>query len=515
MPNYFSKKIYRMGGATYDVIKHCGPDTKTRYSNLAFSLILSTLLAAIGGYDIAHQFTTAMAFCIAVAILWGLAVFSFDYFLINGGGVNGIFKYIRIPVGLANVFITITALFVLLNQSTIDTNIRLANANKVTKCDSTYLSGKEGRYTQVEEQKKNSETYHQKNCVPEALNGHPGPEYDKKHALCITTNAEIAMEAAKLDSTETTYYTAYQTEKEALQSITSNNFFAKAKLLPGILTANKLILVLAVCLFIFLGYVELQSILMKWSINPDDEYHINLRTYNANRKGLLASQMENEVSTEKDKILLGKKITDEEIKKQKFQADMNAADEMALREMEAKGKIEILRNKGYDATADNLEEVWKQYINSGSKSQGDAADIFKMSQSMAHQVVEIQKGSTSENLAENIFNWVLTNITYDTDHSKEHYRTAKEAYNEKRGLCGELSVLYMSFLRAVNIDCGFCEVTKDNTGKEVAHACIIIKNSVGKAHLSDVAFKAFTIDHAEYRELTDTELKSRYENWNQ
>ncbi|MBK8808688.1 MAG: transglutaminase domain-containing protein [Bacteroidales bacterium] len=351
--------------------------------------------------------------------------------------------------------------------------------------------------------------------MPEAKNGHPGSEYNRKHSLCITTDSLIVQETAILDSTEKYYNTAYQTEKEALHSITSNDFFAKAKLLPGILTANKLILVLAVCLFIFLGYVELQSILMKWSINPDDEYHTNLRTYNANRKGLLTSQMENEVKTEKDKILLNKKITDEEMTKQKFDADMDAADAKALRELEVKGKIEILRKKGYDTTADDLEMVWKLYINSGSKPQGDAPDIFKMSQSMAHQVDEIQKVSTCENLAENVFIWVLTNITYDTGHSKEHYRTAKEAYNEKRGLCGELSVLYMSFLRAVNICCNFCEVTKDNTGKEVAHACIIIKTSDGKAHLSDVAYKAFTIEHIEYRELTDTELKSRYENWNQ
>ena len=511
----YSKIIYRMGGATYDVIRYCSPDIKTRYSNLAFSLILSTVLAGVGGYDIAHQFTTDMAFCVAVAILWGLAVFSFDYFLINGGAVNGIFKYIRIPVGSANIFITITALFVLLNRSTIDSNIRLANADKVTKSDSSYLSGKEGRYTEVVQKKKNSEMYHQKNCVQEALNGHPGPEYDKKHALCTTTYAEIAQEAAKLDSAETTYYTAYQTEKEALQSVTSNDFFAKAKLLPGILTANKLILILAVCLFIFLGYIELQSILMKFAISSEDEYHTNLRTYNANRKSLLASQMENEVSTEKDKILLNKKLTDEEMTKQKFQADMDAADAKALRELEVKGKIEILRRKGYDASADDLEEVWKQYINSGSKSHSDAVDIFRMSQSMAHQVEEIQKVSTSENLSENIFNWVLAHITYDTGHSKEHYRTAKETYNEKRGLCGELSVLLIAFLRTVNINCAFCEVTKDNTGLEVTHACVIIKNEDGTSRLSDVAYKAFTIDHAEYRELTDAELKSRYENWNQ
>ena len=515
MIHYFLKKIYRLGGATYAVIRHCSPDTKTRYSNLAYSLFLSSLLAVVGGYDIAHQFTTAIPFCIAVGFLWGMAVFSFDYFLINGGIVNGFFKYIRIPVGLANVFITITALFVLLNESTIDSNIRLANAAKVTTCDSIYLSGKETRYGNVEEQKNNIEQYHTERCIPEARNGHPGKEYDKKHALCISTDSLIAKETAKLDSAENTYYSAYQTEKDALQSITSNNFFAKAKLLPDILSGNKLILVLAVCLFIFLGYIELQSILMKFSLNPDDEYNINLRTYTANRKGLLASQMENEVNMEKDKILLNQKIAGEDMTQQKFDADMTAADAKALRELEIKGKIEILRKKGYDATADDLEQVWKQYISSGSESKDGPVDIFKLSQSMVQQVEEIKKGSMPGNLAENIFSWIQNNISYDAGHTKEHYRTAREAYNEKRGVCGELAVLYMSFLRAVNIDSNFIEVTKDNTGTEVSHACIIIKNGDDKTHLSDVAYKAFVIEHLQYRELTDTELKTKYDNWNQ
>jgi len=516
MTNYYAKKIYRLGGATYNVIKHCSPDIQTKYSNLAYSLLLSTVLAAIGGYDIAHQFTAAMAFCFAVCILWGIAVFSFDYFLINGGVVNGIFKYIRIPVGLANVLITITALFVLLNQSTIDTSIRLANAYKVGKCNTTYIAGKEGRYAQVKEEKKHIDEYHQQNCVPEALNGHPGPEYQKKHSLCITTNNEIVQETAKLDSTEKIYYAAYQTEKEALQSITSDDFFAKAKLLPDILSANKLILVLAICLFIFLGYIELQSILMKFAIDPNDEYHINLRTYNANRKAFLASQMENEVTTEKEKILLDRKNAGEDFARLQFEADMNASDAKALRELEVRGKIKILRKKGYYATADDLEKNWKQYINSSATSEDEIQEIFKLTQSMTHQLEEIKKGTqTTAHLAENIFNWVLNNITYDTDHSKEHYRTAKETYNEKRGLCGELSVLYMAFLRAANINCSFCEVTKDNTAKEVAHACIIIKDDKSATHLSDLAYKSFIIVHYEYKELTDDELKNKYDNWNQ
>lgn len=515
MPNSLMKIIYRLGGATYDVIRYCSPDTKVKYTNLAYSLLLSTVLAAIGGYDIAQQFTKVIAFCIIVSILWGTAVFSFDYFLINGGAVGKFFKYIRVPVGMANVSITIIALFVLLNQSTIDTSIKLDNANKVKICDSGYLSAKEARYSQVNDKKINIDEYHQKNCVPEALNGYPGVEYNKKHALCITTNAEIAAEKGILDNAEKSYYSAYQAERKSKDEIRSDDFFAKAKLLPGILSANMLILLLAVCMFIFLGYIELQSILMKLSIHPDDEYHVNLRTYNANRRSLLNTLMDDVVNDEKNKILLDKKNNDEEITKKIFKADMNAVTEKALRELEVKRKIEILRNKGYDATADDLEKEFKEYLKSCSSSKDNASDIFNMSQSMVQQVEEINKISTNKDVAENIFNWILNNVEYDTEHSKEHYRTARETYNEKRGVCGELSVLYMVFLRSVNIDCVFCEITKNDSGKEVEHACIIIENEDGTRHLSDVAYKSFVIKHLEYREITDAELKNKYENWNQ
>lgn len=515
MINYFLKTIYRLGGATFVVLRNCSPDTKTRYSNLGYSLLLSTALAFVGGFDIAHQFTPVAYYCAAVAFMWSVAVFSFDYFLINGGIVSGFFKYIRVPVGLANVFITTTALFVLLNQSTIDSNIRLANAAKITACDSAYLKDKEGRYSNVTERKNDILKYHKDRCEPEARNGHPGKEYYKKHALCITTDSLIAIDVVKLDSTEKTYNSAYLTEKEALQGITSNNFFAKAKLLPDVLNDNVLVLILAICLFIFLSYIELQAILMKFAIDPNDEYHINLRKYNADRKGLLASQMENEVATEKGKIFLGKKIADEEMIQQNFNADMTATDAMALREMEIKGRIKILRRKGYDATADNLEKLWQEYLGKLNETSRTVADIFNLTQSMMQQVEEIKAASAPDKLAENIFTWIENNISYDSEHSKEHYRTARETYNEKRGVCGELAVLYMSFLKAVNIECSFCEVTIDNSGADVQHACIMIKNNEGQQHLSDVAYKAFTIDHKQYRELSDDELRSKYDNWNQ
>ena len=43
----YSKFIYRLGGTTHEVIKRSNPDIRTKYSNLGYSLLLSSLLAAM------------------------------------------------------------------------------------------------------------------------------------------------------------------------------------------------------------------------------------------------------------------------------------------------------------------------------------------------------------------------------------------------------------------------------------------------------------------------------------
>lgn len=506
--------FYRLGGTNYDVIRHLDADTQTKYQNIARSLLLSTGLAFIGGADVARQFTHTIAICIGVGLLWALAVFFYDYFIINSGGGNIFFKIIRVPVGICNVFITVTALFVLLNQSTIDTNLRLTNAGKITNCDSAYLAGKQIRYAALEEKQKNRDAYHQKNCVPEAGRGYPDKLYAKKHSLCITTDSAIAQDRAKLDTAEKTYFGKYQVEKEALLAVNTNDFFKKASLLPDIIRSNLLILVLAICLFVFLSYLELQSLMLKFSISTTDEYHVNLRTYLANRKGLASAKMDNQLTKDREQILLDKKNTDEEVIDMHFKADMQAIDAMAIREYEIQAKKEIAIRKGYPATAEELDKLLQKYTRRNAEGIGIAAEIFRMTQSMVQQVEEIKKSSTPDNLPENIFNWVLNNITYDNEHTKEHYRTARETYNEKRGICGELSVLLIAFCRTAGIQSSFCEVTKDDAGKEVSHAAVMIKQTDGSSHLADVAYKNFRIEHKEYHELSDIQLQAKYDSWN-
>ncbi|HEX8607306.1 MAG TPA: DUF4407 domain-containing protein, partial [Pedobacter sp.] len=411
--------FFRLGGTTYDVIKHCSPDIRTKYGNLAWSLFLSTGLAIIGGFDIARQFTTVFAICIGVGILWGIAVFFFDYFIINSSSGKLFFKLIRIPVGISNVTITVIALFVLLNQSTIDSKLLLTNTKKITRGDSTYLSNKQTRYAQVAEKKENIEAYHQKNCVPEALDGYPGPEYQKKHALCVTTDSAITRETAQLDTAEKTYHAAYQIERDALLKVSNADFFAKALLLPEIISANIMVLILAIALFIFLSYLELQSIMLKFSIDPNDEYHIKLRSYEEKRKGTTATQMDNEANVSLKKALLEGRKADAIITADEFTQDMQDTDAKTLRELEIRKRIKILRSKGYQATADQLEKKLQVYIKTGSASQDGSTDIFKMTNSMLHQLEEIRKGSNGDSLAENIFHWIVVSIAYDEGHSKE------------------------------------------------------------------------------------------------
>src|SRR5690606_9384371 len=156
-------------------------------------------------------------------------------------------------IGLANILITTTALLAFLNQSTIDSTLRIQNAAKITELDNQYLAEKESRYKSYDRKKADIDAYHRERCEAEARKGQPGEAYNKKHALCITTDRILKQEVAKLDSAEVGYYKSYTDGKAALESIKTNDFFIKSKTLCEIGWENKVVLVLVVALFLFLS----------------------------------------------------------------------------------------------------------------------------------------------------------------------------------------------------------------------------------------------------------------------
>jgi hypothetical protein len=348
--------FYRLGGADYDVIRVCSKKTKVRYQNLALALMLSITLAGIGGFDVAKQFTPSVYVGVAVAIGWALATFSFDYFLINGGSSRGVFKYVRIVVGLANICITITALFVLLNQATIDSTIRLSNSGSVKALDEAYLAAKEDRYAAVKLKKAEAEKYNAEVVLPEAKNGYPGPRYIEKKAVYDAMIQAAQDETAKLDALEEQYHTAYENERSALESVQSNDFFAKAKLLPDVVwKGGWLTLYLMGCMFIFLSYVELQAISLKLSISGDDEYHTAEKDHEAGAKEarVAAARLSDEL--ERRRLSLTTSEQARRLETKEYQFLMNALDDSIVREAEMRGRIAILRAKGFTANAETLE----------------------------------------------------------------------------------------------------------------------------------------------------------------
>lgn len=284
MKHIFLKFIYSLGGADYNVIQHSTNDTKKQYRNLGWSVILCTLIALISGADFTHQYTNSVPITVAGALLFGTLVFSFDYFLINSNSTSTFFKLLRIPVAIANVLLGTLALMVMLTQSKIDNKILLENTGKITKCDTTYQLSKLQRYEAYENKMTDKDHYHNTVCFPEAQNGYAGTNYGKKHTYCITQDSLLAIEKVALDSAEVPFFKTYSLERDALGKLTSNDIFEKGNYLPAIFKENWVALLIALCVFIIATYVETQSLIMKFSLDPNDEYHQDLAKFKDNHK---------------------------------------------------------------------------------------------------------------------------------------------------------------------------------------------------------------------------------------
>lgn len=277
---YFKTLIYKLGGADYNVIQHCTEDTKKQYRNLGWSVLLCTLIAFISGVDITLQYTETTWIVILGAVLYATLIFSFDYFLVNNPGTK--FGGIRVVVAAATVVLGSLALMVMLCQSKIDNKVRMENVHKITSCDSTYQAAKALRYESHYAKITQKEHYHSAVCYVEGKNGYAGRNYDRKHKYCITQDSLLSLEKAALDSTEAAYFATYQIERNALEQLTSNDLFEKASRLPSIFKTNWVTLLVAIAAFIIMAYIETQSLMLKFSLNPNDEYRQAIKQHTLN-----------------------------------------------------------------------------------------------------------------------------------------------------------------------------------------------------------------------------------------
>lgn len=524
----FARILYRLGGADYDVIKDCSKGTRFRYLCLAMALLLATTLAFIGGFDIAHQFTSVVLINISVASLWALMTFSYDFFIVNGAHGGGALKKVRILVGFANIIITIVALFILMNQAQINSQITLNNSVAVKDLDDAYLGAKETRYATVIKKQAEAEKYNSEVILPEARRGYPGPKYIEKKAAYDVMITSINADKEKLDTEEEQYRLAYQSKRDALTSVTSNDFFSKARMLPQVLgDGGWASILLAVCLFIFLSYVDLQAISIKLAMSANDEYPTAEKEHESRMTSVRRVGAEKDVEIKKSRILLDRGRQEHDVDEEKHTDFIRKIDDQIVREAEIRGRIVLLRRKGYHAAARALEIELERLIRAAGAKDPEKEDsendqptgtvgveeILRLTEPMRETLETIRSSAEPDKLVESIFHWILENIQYDQHHGKFFYRTARETYNDGHGVCGELAVCYIALLREVGISAHFVEVTVDCKGDKVDHACVLVKEGE-EEFLSDPAYRMFRIDHPQYAVWNDEKMVAEYAIWN-
>ena len=525
--------FYFFSGAKYSVLRICSYRTRVKHTCLSLSLIFAVLVSFFAGVEIAAQFTSRKVILVGTGLFWSSMVLIFDLILINSGLGNGFTKWLRILVGLCNSLISLTSLLVLLNQSTIDGYIILDKGSKLKNIDNNYLAQKEGRYAQVLKQKDEAEIYNSNVVKPEAANGYPGPKYLEKKAAYDEMIRAIDKEKAKLDSNEIQYYNAYQSERIANSSVESNDFFIKASYIPKIIMRKGWVMILlTLSAGIVIAYVELQTVALKISMKKETEYSEK------------ESQLEQMKCTYKNDF--GKKIMLLENKKQEFfhtkafsdimhqeNEQVNRIVENAIVHIAGEEKlIQGLKTKGYDELAKikevcrdrflkNVYDICKgtSFSNISSISEGVIPEqnintILLFTKNMGVVLAKIEAQFVYSEIPLAIFNWIVKHITYQVNHGGFFYRTSREVWNDGNAICGEMAVLYMTFLRKKEVTVNFVEVTKDCFGNNVSHACVQITH-LGETFLSDPAYQMFKVEHQSFNIWSDEKLEKHYKKWNE
>jgi hypothetical protein len=104
----------------------------------------------------------------------------------------------------------------------------------------------------------------------------------------------------------------------------------------------------------------------------------------------------------------------------------------------------------------NQNNLIKQYCKSqGNNTHWLIEPDYPPIQQKAQQILENSETNNSFEIAKNIFRWVKEQTSYTTHPNQDNTQPASETFQQKTGDCDDLSFLYLSMLRAIDIPCRF------------------------------------------------------------
>ena len=92
------------------------------------------------------------------------------------------------------------------------------------------------------------------------------------------------------------------------------------------------------------------------------------------------------------------------------------------------------------------------------------------------------------------------------------YRNSKEVFEQKEGVCGEMTYTYITIARSLGLKAGYVSVAVDAEQQGASWLRIYVSLN-SREVLVDIAYHAFDISHREYSKLSDREAIRQFKSW--
>lgn len=128
---------------------------------------------------------------------------------------------------------------------------------------------------------------------------------------------------------------------------------------------------------------------------------------------------------------------------------------------------------------------------------------------LAHKLAEGK--TTAIEKAESIYNYLISNIRYNTNFKKEKEQTAIETFKSKKANCTQYSYLFIATARELGLKAYFVDVYIDSQNQITDHACVGLFSN-NEYILIDPTYANFNIKHIRYKILNDKEMLGSFYN---
>lgn len=533
----------RLLGLDIKALELTSAKTKRNYLNLGYSLIFVALLSIASGVKIMSLFTSnTPLLALGGMITFGI-VFFMDYLLVSSS-TNLLGGLTRFLFGVLNSAVSATCLLLLINNTDIEDYKESISKNQMTALKNDYETGYKDRYKVYNEQVNDNENYRKTIVEPEALNGYAGKVHEMKNAPYLLRKAELQKMKKGLDSVEnSSFRKEYQDELDKLNKQEKMGLFEQidimfSKVIPRSTSSIVFGFIIATLLLI----LELSVLIFKQSISKENDYDRWVVALDKVKSEKNSEDINNNIQLGKIERELNKK-KEEIIIKTDFQAELGSM-KKGIDEINKDENLPNLDSSLIDRELNSISIEIDNDINIGIKSVvsptiNDVSDekiinndnasnektvvnpnpnfynIFYMSQPMKALCDNLNRNCNGEKLAftKQLYDWAEANIVYQNGHDLEHYKTAREVFNSKSGICGEMSIFFNACCKYVGIEAHYVHVDVDYTGEKVNHACSLVKID-SESFLVDIAYHSYKIAHQKWEIVSNENLINNMINWN-